>query len=170
MPTTNGLFLYTKALDETGQRRRLAYYSNRLKRRGPTPERGWWTAVGPSSAEGCFLMAGDFVSGWAGASPTLPGMMPFRVAISTAPDPQGSGRVDIFTHPSTTAACAAVVETGTTGRDSSRYRHHGNGSTRQQTSWIANAMELNLHMICTKIRAGVVSFSLVFLHPPEDKT
>ena len=34
------------------------------------------------------LMAGGFVTGQAYASPTLSGTMPFRVAISTAPDPQ----------------------------------------------------------------------------------
>ena len=46
-------------------------------------------------------------------------MMPFRVAISTAPDPHGPGRVDMLTHPYTTATCAAGVVTGTAGRDSS---------------------------------------------------
>ena len=39
--------------------------------------------------------------------------------ISTAPDPQGPSRVDILTHPYTTAACAAGVVTATAGRDSS---------------------------------------------------
>ena len=35
------------------------------------------------------------------------------VIVPTAPDPQGSGRVDILTHPYTTAACcAAGVATG----------------------------------------------------------
>ena len=53
------------------------------------------------------------------------------LAIFTAPDPQGSGRVDIFTHPYTTAARAAGVVTRTAGRDSSRYRFRGNGRTRQ---------------------------------------
>ena len=47
--------------------------------------------------------------------------MTFRVAISTEPDPQGTGRVDIHTHPYTTAACAAGVVTKTTDRDSLRY-------------------------------------------------
>ena len=42
-------------------------------------------------------MAGGFVSGRACASPTLPGNTPFRVAISTAPDPHVPGRVDILT-------------------------------------------------------------------------
>ena len=36
--------------------------------------------------------------------------------ISTAPDPQGSSRVDILTHPYTTAAYAARVVTVTAGR------------------------------------------------------
>ena len=57
--------------------------------------------------------------------------MPFRVAISTAPDPQEAGRVDILTHPYTTVACAAGVATGTADRDSSRYRYGGNRRTRQ---------------------------------------
>ena len=57
--------------------------------REPTPEWAGWTLTGPSSAEGCFLVAGLFVSGRACASPTLPGMMPFRVAIYTALHPQG---------------------------------------------------------------------------------
>ena len=48
--------------------------------------------------------------------------MPFRVAISTAPDPQGSGWFNTLTLPYTTASCAA----GNAGRDSSRYRYHGN--------------------------------------------
>ena len=60
-----------------------------------------------------------------------PGKMPFRVAISTAPDPQGIGRVDILTHPYTTAACAAGEVTGTARRDSLRYRYSGNRRTRQ---------------------------------------
>ena len=64
-------------------------------------------------------------------SPTLPEKMPFRVAISTAPDHHGSGRVDILTHPYKTAACAAGVGTGTADRDSSRYRYSGNRRTRQ---------------------------------------
>ena len=44
-----------------------------------------------------------------------------------APDPRGSGRVDILPHPYIAAACASgVVVTGmTTGRDSSRYRYRG---------------------------------------------
>ena len=57
----------------------------------------------------------------------------FLVAISTARDPQGSGRVDIFTHPCITASCAAGVVAGTAGRDSSRYRAYGNRRTRQLT-------------------------------------
>ena len=78
-------------------------------------------------------------------------MMPFRMAISTAPGPQqGPGRVDIHTHASVCngAACAAGVVTGTAGRDSSRYRYHGNRRTRQKTSWIANAIELKRHTTC----------------------
>ena len=35
----------------------------------------------------------------------------FWMAVYTALDPQGSSRVDILTHPSTTAACAAGVVT-----------------------------------------------------------
>ena len=34
------------------------------------------------------------------------------------PDPQGTGQVDMLTHPYTTIACAAGVVTGTAGRDS----------------------------------------------------
>ena len=45
---------------------------------------------------------------------------------STAPHPQGSGRVDILTYPYTTAACAAGVVTVTASRGSSRWRYHGN--------------------------------------------
>ena len=103
----------------------------KIRHRGLTPEWVRWTVTGPSPAEGCFLMAGSFISGWACASPTLPGMMPFRVAFSTAPDPQRSGRVDILTHPYTTAACAAGVVTVTVGRDSLRCRCRGNRTTRQ---------------------------------------
>ena len=46
------------------------------------------------------------------------GKMTFRVAISTEPDPQGTGRVDIPTHPYTPAAYAAGVVTKTTDKDS----------------------------------------------------
>ena len=76
-------------------------------------------------------MAGDFVSGRACAKPTLPRTIPFRVAISTAPDPQGLGRVDILKHPYTTIAYAAGIVTGTAGRDSLRNRYRGNRRTRQ---------------------------------------
>ena len=38
---------------------------------------------------------------------TLPGGVTFRVATSTAPDPEGSTRFDMLTPPCTTAACAA---------------------------------------------------------------
>ena len=48
--------------------------------------------------------------------------------LSNTTCPQGTGRVDIHTHPHTTAACAAGVETKTTDRDSLRYTHDG---TRQ---------------------------------------
>ena len=48
----------------------------------------------------------------------FPGFL-FRVAISTAPDPQGTGRVDILTHPySSRIACAAGVVTRTADKDS----------------------------------------------------
>ena len=49
--------------------------------------------------------------------PTLPGMMPFRMSISTAPHPQGTGRVGLLTHPYKIIACAAAVVTGSAGRD-----------------------------------------------------
>ena len=51
-----------------------------------------------------------------------------RSGFSAAPDPQGSSRIDILTHPSTKVACAAGAETVTAGRDSSscRYSYHGN--------------------------------------------
>ena len=47
------------------------------------------------------------------------------------PDPQGTGRVDIHTHPYTTAACAAGVVTKTTDRDSLRYTYNGTRRVRQ---------------------------------------
>ena len=53
------------------------------------------------------------------------------MVISTEPDPQGTGRVDILTHPYTTAACAAGVVTRTADRNSSRYRYSGIRRTRQ---------------------------------------
>ena len=63
---------------------------------------------------------------------SLPGKMTFRVAISTETDPQGTGRVDIHTHPYTTAACAAAgVVTKTTDRDSLRYTYDGTRRVRQ---------------------------------------
>ena len=83
----------------------------------------------------------------------------FRVAISTASDPQGAGRVDILTHPYTTTACAAGAVTRTAGRDSSRYR------------WIAKAIELNRHVtrrVRMKIRGSVVSLpGKSFIFPPS---
>ena len=44
---------------------------------------------------------------------------------------RGQGRVDIPTHPYTTAACAAGVVTRTADRDSSSYRYSGIRRTRQ---------------------------------------
>ena len=70
-------------------------------------DRNWTKSGGRPSP-----MAGGFVSGLACASPTQPGNMTFRVAISTEPDPQGTGGVDIHPDPYTTAACAAGVERG----------------------------------------------------------
>ena len=46
-------------------------------------------------------------------------------------NPQGTGRVDIHTHPYTTAACAAGVVTKTTDRDSLRYTYNGPRRVRQ---------------------------------------
>ena len=43
----------------------------------------------------------------------------------------GTGRVDIHTHPYTTAACAAGVVTKTTDRDSLRYTYNGIRRMRQ---------------------------------------
>ena len=43
----------------------------------------------------------------------------------------GTGRVDILTHPYTTAACAAGVVTKTTDRDSLRYTYNGTRRVRQ---------------------------------------
>ena len=57
--------------------------------------------------------------------------MTFRVVISTETDPQGTGRIDIHTHPYTTAACAAGVVTKTTDRDSFRYTYDGTRMVRQ---------------------------------------
>ena len=67
--------------------------------------------------------------------------MTFRVAIPTEPDPQGTGRVDIHTHPYTTAACAAGVVTKNTDRDSSRYTYNGTRRVRQlalgcESNWV----------------------------------
>ena len=42
--------------------------------------------------------------------------MTFRMAIDTAPGPQGSSSVDMLTYPYTTTACAAGVVTVTAGR------------------------------------------------------
>ena len=69
----------------------------------------------PFSHSWGFVLVGELAQ-----VPTLPGRMTFRVAISTALDPQGSGRVDIHTHPYTMAACAAVAVPVTAGRDSPR--------------------------------------------------
>ena len=57
--------------------------------------------------------------------------MTFRVAISTETDPQGTGRVDVHTHPYTTAACAAGVVMKTTDRYSLRYTYNGTRRVRQ---------------------------------------
>ena len=54
-----------------------------------------------------------------------------QASISTETDPQGTGRVDIHTHPYTTAACAAGVVTKTTDRDSLRYTYNGTRRVRQ---------------------------------------
>ena len=51
--------------------------------------------------------------------------MTFRVAISTETDRQGTGQVDIHTHPYTTAACAAGAVRKTDDRDSLRYTYNG---------------------------------------------
>ena len=66
-------------------------------RHSKTPEWLGWTVTGPNPAEGRF-----FFSGRACAMVTLPGGMTFRVSIFTAPDPHGSGRLDmILPHPHT---------------------------------------------------------------------
>ena len=75
-------------------------------------------------------MARGFASGWSGAPPTLLGTMAFRVVTFSAPDPEGSGWVDMLTHPHrkpdcAAAACAAGVATVTAGKDSSRCPYHG---------------------------------------------
>ena len=59
------------------------------------------------------------------------GKMTFRVAISTETDPQGTGRIDIPTHPYTPAAYAAGVVTKTTDKDSLRYTYDGTRRVRQ---------------------------------------
>ena len=108
-----------------------------------------WTVAAPSSAEGCLLIAGALVRGRTCASPTLPEGITFRVAISTAPDPQGPSRVDIPTHPFTTAACAAVVVAVTAGRDSSCSHCHGNPRIRPLgLDWIANSTHATAD-VCT---------------------
>ena len=53
------------------------------------------------------------VEAHAAASPTLPGDEGVRVAISTAPDLSGSGRVDKLTRPA--ALARAAVATGASG-------------------------------------------------------
>ena len=35
--------------------------------------------------------------------------------------------------------------------------------------WVANAIELNRHTTCMKIRGSVVSLSFIFPHPPENE-
>ena len=99
-------------------------------------DRNWTKSGGRPSP-----MARGFVSGWACASPTLPGKMTFWVSIFTEPDPQGTGRVDIHTHPYTTVACAAGVVTKTTDRDSLRYTYDGTRRVCQlalgcESSWV----------------------------------
>ena len=50
---------------------------------------------------------------------------------ATETDPQGTGWVDIHTHPYTPAACAAGVVTKTTDKDSLRYTYDGTRRVRQ---------------------------------------
>ena len=101
-----------------------------------------WTKSGERPSP----MARGFVSRWACACPTLPGMMTFRVAISTETDPQGTGRVDIHTHPYTTAACPAGVVTETTDRDSLRYTYNGTRRVCQlalgcERNWVKSTLD-----------------------------
>ena len=58
-------------------------------------------------------------------------LLPQQRSIFTEPDPQETGRVDIHTHPHTTAACAAEVVTKTTDSDSLRYNYNGTRRVRQ---------------------------------------
>ena len=93
-----------------------------------------WTATAPSPALGCYLLAGGGCSGVSLRKPHTtrkddfpdgytypPHLMP------RDPDPQGSSRVDMLTHPHTTADCVAGVVTVTAGMDSwGCCRYHGN--------------------------------------------
>ena len=76
---------------------------------GPTPQRVGWTATGPSLA-GRLRSLGfcQWVRSRKSHTTRIRGHL--RVAISTVPDPSGSGRVDMLTSP--LAAARAAVATG----------------------------------------------------------
>ena len=93
--------------------------------------------------------------------------MTFRVAISTETDPQGTGRVDIHTHPYTTAACAAGVVTKTTDRDSLRYTYDGTRRLRQLALGCESNRVKSIHDAYENTwKCGEL---FIFPHPPEDK-
>ena len=72
--------------------------------------------------------------------PHYPETRALRVAVSTVPDPSGSGRVDMLTSP--VAAARAAVATG---------------------AWVKSKHDMYL------IRGSVGAVSFIFTHPPEDK-
>ena len=116
-----------------------------------------WTKSGGrpfSHWPGVLLVVGELAQG---PHYVVPGKMPFRVAISTEPDPQGTGPVDIHAHPYTTIACAAGVVTRTTDRVSSRYHCSGIRRVRQLALGFAKAIELNRHTTRMKTRGSVVN-------------
>ena len=81
----------------------------RYKLRGPTPQRVGWTVTGPSLAGRLHSLG---ICWWVSSrkSHTARRRGHLRVAISTVPDPLGSGRVDMLTSP--VAGARAAVATG----------------------------------------------------------
>lgn len=87
---------------------------------------------------------------------------PFRVATSTSPDPQGSSRVDILTHPYSMAACAGGVLPVTVDRGSSRYRYSKNRRTHQLMLVLSMPLCLSHYMARMKTSEILVSLRLLF--------
>ena len=75
----------------------------------PTPQRVGWTVTGPSLAGRLYSLGFClWVSSRKSNTSRRRGHLP--VAISTVPDPSGSGRIDMLTSP--VAAARAAVATG----------------------------------------------------------